>query len=112
MSERRKQTERLHLLLKQAGGYWTSADQITQQTGMTRVAARIYDLKKDGVEIESKFVGKSKCKSYRLTAAERAGTKAAPTPEPAPEEFPTDFFGGADAAPAKSTSHHQYEDAA
>ena len=65
------QTERVHAILRDAGAFWISAQQITEQTGITRVAARIHDLKESGVSIESTFVDRSKGKSYRLTAGQR-----------------------------------------
>lgn len=94
-----KQTERLHALLKDAGGFWISAETITARLGMTRVAARVYDLRKSGVEIESKFVGGQPFKSYRL--------KNVPTPIAPPAA--TDE-GRLFDAPAPATSH--YKDAA
>ncbi len=81
------QTERVHAILRDAGGFWTSAQQITQQTGITRVAARIHDLKESGVDIESKFVDRSKGKSYRLTASARIAQ-----PPAEPEAFPEGLF--------------------
>lgn len=104
MSERRTQNDRVLAILRDAGAFYTSAQQITEQTGITRVAARIYDLKNDyGVGIESTFVNREQGKSYRLTQVERAY----PTPpRPEPEEFKGTLF---DAPPAPA-SH--YKDAA
>lgn len=81
------QTERVHMILKNAGGFWTSAQQITEQTGITRVAARIHDLKQAGVNVEAKFVNRDTGKSYRLAASERIA--AEPQDETVIELFPT-----------------------
>lgn len=83
----RIQTDRVLAILRDAGGHWTSAQQITEMTGITRVAARIFDLKQDGVEIEGKFVDRSAGKSYRLKASERIKQ-----PPAEPEAFPESLF--------------------
>lgn len=87
MSKTRAQTDRVLSILRDAGGHWTSAQQITEMTGITRVAARIYDLKKQGIEVESKMFAKSAGSSYRLTAAERVKQ-----PPAQPEAFPEGLF--------------------
>ncbi len=84
MNKTRLQTDRVLAILRDAGGHWTSAQQITEMTGITRVAARIFDLKQDGLEVESKMFAKSAGSSYRLTASERVKQPAA-TPEVYPE---------------------------
>lgn len=87
MSDRRTQSDRLLAILRRAGGHWTSAQQITDETGMTRVAARIFDLKKQGIGIEDKFIDRASGKSYRLTASERVKQ-----PPAEPDAFPESLF--------------------
>lgn len=87
MSDRRTQTDRVLAILRNAGGHYTSAQQITEQTGITRVAARIHDLKEQGIQIEGKFFDRSQGKSYRLAAAERIKQ-----PPAEPEAFPESLF--------------------
>lgn len=94
MSNRRTQTDRVLAILRDAGGFYTSAQQITEQTGITRVAARIHDLKEQGIEIESKFVDRSKGKSYRLKASERIKQ-----PPVEPDAFPEGLFANQSTAP-------------
>ena len=97
------QVEQVHRILRDAGAFWISAQQITEQTGITRVAARIHDLKESGVSIESKFVDRSKGKSYRIHAFARMADT-----QPEPEPFADALFE----AQSTPTSHHRFEDAA
>lgn len=101
MSATRKltQNEKVFRALKQTGSMWLSADAITERTGVPQPARRINDLKRDGHNIEGKFLDRSKGQyGYRLVA------------EAAPE--PDDFNGALFDAPSSPTSHYEYEDAA
>lgn len=92
MTERRTQDEKVYAALFEAGAFWLTAQQITEKTGSTRVAARVHTLKsKHKVGIESKFINREQGKSYRLTAVERErGFRDLSAPEP--DDFTGSLF--------------------
>lgn len=77
------QTQRVLAHLKD--GAWHSAGELELLTGITRIAARIWDLKKRGYMIEapSTFRDKHGFQMYRLRTTDVI--RAAPAEEPKPE---------------------------
>lgn len=80
--------EKILLALRDSGANWSSADHLTERTGVRQPARRIHDLKQDGIEIESRYLNAAKgIYGYRLKASERIKQ-----PPAEPEAFPESLF--------------------
>lgn len=107
--------EKVLRCLLDGGGFYLSADTITERCGVKQPARRVHDLgKKPGLQIQSKYLDRDKgLYGYRLASFSREAAIAllnGDAPAEAAEEFPEALFD--DSAPPKSTSHHEMENAA
>lgn len=91
--------EKVLRCLLEGGGFYLSADTITNRCGVKQPARRIHDLAGKGLTIQSKYLNREKgIYGYKLhpDSVEKAhlllGDHVAPAPQPEPEEIGETLF--------------------